>query len=86
MLLQEMRGEITMVDDSVKRIFALSKQDIYFIVIIIMLGINMGFNFSLVEPVRDVQDAIHEEQTKDIGPQLEELLRSHNISLQVERD
>ena len=75
-----------MVDDSVKRIFALSKQDIYFIVIIIMLGINMGFNFSLVEPVRNVQEAIREEQQNEIRPQVEELLRSHNISLHVERD
>lgn len=75
-----------MVDDSVKRIFALSKQDIYFIVIIIMLGINMGFNFSLVEPVRNLQEGIREAQEDEIRPQLEELLRAHNISLHVERD
>ena len=73
-----------MVDDSVKRIFALSRQDIYFIILIIMMGIIMAFNFSLVEPVRDIQEAIQNEQTDEIRPQLEELLRSHNISLQTD--
>ena len=42
-----------MVDEAVKRVFALSKQDIYFIIIIVMLAVNMAFNFSLVEPVRN---------------------------------
>ena len=52
-----------MVDkDEVKRVFSLSKQDIYFIIIIVMLGINMAFNFSLVEPVREIQQAIQDEQ------------------------
>ena len=40
-----------MVDDAVKRVFALSRQDIYFIIIILMLGVQMAFNFSLIEPV-----------------------------------
>ena len=40
-----------MVDkDEVKRVFSLSRQDIYFIIIIVMLGVQMAFNFSLVEP------------------------------------
>lgn len=75
-----------MVDDAVKRVFALSRQDIYFIVIIIMLGVQMGFSFSLIEPIRNLQEAIREEQENEIRPQLEELLRSHNISLQTDRD
>ena len=47
-----------MVDDAVKRVFALSRQDVYFIVIIVMLGVIMAFNFSLVEPIRDIQENI----------------------------
>ena len=70
-----------MVDDAVKRVFALSRQDIYFIIIIIMLGMQMAFNFSLIEPIREIQERIHEEQQDEIRPQLEELLRSHNISI-----
>ena len=69
-----------MVDkDEVKRIVSLSRQDIYFIIIIIMLGVQMGFSFSLIEPVRNLQEAIRHEQENEIRPQLEELLRSHNI-------
>jgi nitrogen fixation/metabolism regulation signal transduction histidine kinase len=75
-----------MVDDSVKRVFALSRQDIYFIIIILMLAVNMAFNFSLVEPIRNLQEAIQDEQINEIRPQLEELLRSHNISLQTLRE
>ena len=75
-----------MVDDAVKRVFALSRQDIYFIIIIVMLGVQMAFSFSLIEPIRNLQEAIRDEQEKDIRPQLEELLRSHNISLQTDRD
>ena len=75
-----------MVDDAVKRVFSLSRQDIYFIIIILMLGVQMGFSFSLIEPIRNIQEAIREEQVKQIGPQLEELLRSHNISLQTDKD
>ena len=71
-----------MVDkDEVKRVFALSKQDIYFIVLIVMMGIIMAFNFSLVEPVRNIQEAIREEQENEISPKLEELLRARNSSL-----
>ena len=64
-----------MVDDAVKRVFALSRQDIYFIIIIVMLGVNMAFNFSLVEPVRNIQQAIKDEQEKEIRPLLEDLTR-----------
>ena len=60
-----------MVDDAVKRVFALSRQDIYFIIIILMLGINMAFNFSLVDPLRNIQEAIKEKQERDIVPLLE---------------
>ena len=62
-----------MVDDAVRRVFALSRQDIYFIIIILMLAVNMAFNFSLVEPVRNIQEAIKQEQEKEIKPLLEEL-------------
>ena len=76
-----------MVDkDEVKRIVSLSRQDIYFIIIIIMLGVQMGFSFSLIEPIRNLQEAIRHEQENEIRPQLEELLRSHNISLQTDTD
>lgn len=71
-----------MVDDAVRRVFALSRQDIYFIIIILMLAVNMAFNFSLVEPVRDIQEAIKEEQEKEIRPLLEELTDMHNSSRQ----
>lgn len=66
-----------MVDDAVKRVFSLSRQDIYFIIIIVMLGVNMGFNFSLVEPVREIQERIQEEQEKEIRPLLEDLRDVH---------
>lgn len=78
----------------VERVFALSKQDIYFIIIIAMLAVQMGFSFSLIEPVRNLQEAIRNEQVHDrelqeairaeqvdqISPQLEELLAMHNFS------
>jgi hypothetical protein len=71
-----------MVDkDEVKRVFSLSKQDIYFIILIVMMGIIMAFNFSLVEPVRNIQEAIRQEQEDEIRPVLEELLRAHNYTL-----
>ena len=73
-----------MVDDAVKRVFALSRQDIYFIVIILMLAVNMAFNFSLVEPVREIQEAIKEKQERDIVPLLEDLRDSHNSSGQTD--
>ena len=60
-----------MVDDAVKRVFALSRQDIYFIVIILMLGVQMAFNFSLIEPLRDIQERIEHEQEKEIGKVLD---------------
>jgi hypothetical protein len=69
-----------MVDDAVKRVFALSRQDIYFIIIILMLAVNMAFNFSLVEPIRNIQQAIKDEQENEIRPLLEELLERHNLS------
>ena len=68
-----------MVDkDEVKRVVSLSRQDIYFIVIILMLAVNMGFNFSLVEPVRNIQEAIKHEQENEIRPLLEDLRDVHN--------
>ena len=72
-----------MVDDAVRRVFALSRQDIYFIIIILMLGINMAFNFSLVEPIRNIQEAIKEKQERDILPLLNELIDLHNSSEQI---
>lgn len=66
-----------MVDDAVKRVFSLSRQDIYFIVVILMLAVNMGFNFSLVEPVRDIQEKIQQEQEEEIRPLLEDLRDVH---------
>ena len=69
-----------MVDDAVRRVFALSRQDIYFIIIILMLAVNMAFNFSLVEPIRNIQEAIKDEQENEIRPLLEELLAMHNLS------
>lgn len=77
-----------------RKIFDLSRQDIYFIILVLMLAVNMAFNFSLVEPVRDLQDAIRNEQIHDrilqeairneqvhqLRPQLEELLAMHNFS------
>ncbi len=67
-----------MVDDAFRRVFALSRQDIYFIIIILMLAVNMAFNFSLVEPIRNIQEAIKNEQEKEIRPLLEELTDMHN--------
>ena len=69
-----------MVDDAVKRVFALSRQDIYFMIIILMLAVNMAFNFSLVEPIRNLQEAIRAEQEKEIRPLLEDLRDAHNSS------
>ena len=69
-----------MVDDAVRRVFALSRQDIYFIIIILMLAVNMAFNFSLVEPIRNIQEAIKHEQENEIKPLLEELRQMHNSS------
>ena len=47
-----------MVDDAVRRVFALSRQDIYFMIIIVMLGVQMAFNFTLIEPIREIQERI----------------------------
>jgi hypothetical protein len=70
-----------MVDDAVKRVFALSRQDIYFIVIILMLGVQMAFNFSLIEPVRDIQERIEHDQRVEIAKVIEEIRDTHNASL-----
>jgi hypothetical protein len=70
-----------MVDDAVKRVFALSRQDIYFIVIILMLGVQMAFNFSLIEPIRDIQERIEHDQRVEIAKVIEEIRDSHNASL-----
>jgi uncharacterized membrane protein YjgN (DUF898 family) len=47
-----------MVDDEtkreVKRIFSLSRQEIFFVIIIFMLGVNMAFTFSLVNPILEI--------------------------------
>ena len=67
----------------VKRIFALSRQDIYFMVIILMLGINMAFNFSLIEPVRQIQEAIKDDvayQTKQAVERLAEFEQNVTIT------
>ena len=69
-----------MVDDAVKRVFALSRQDIYFIIIILMLGIQMAFNFSLVEPIRDIQERIEHDQRIEIAKIIEEIRSTHNSS------
>lgn len=67
-----------MVDDSIRRVFALSRQDIYFMIIIVMLGINMAFNFSLVEPIREIQERIEHDQRIEIARVVEELRATHN--------
>jgi hypothetical protein len=69
-----------MVDDSLKRVFALSRNDIYFIVIILMLGVQMAFNFSLVEPIRDIQERIEHDQRVEIAKIIEEIRDTHNSS------
>jgi hypothetical protein len=71
-----------MVDDAVRRVFALSRQDIYFIVIILMLGVQMAFNFSLVEPIRQIQERIEHDQRVEIARVIEELRDTHNSSRQ----
>ena len=45
-----------MVDYAVRRVFSLSRQDIYFIIIIVMFGFRWDFSFSLIEPVREIQE------------------------------
>ena len=69
-----------MVDDAVKRVFALSRQDVYFIVIILMLGVQMAFNFSLVEPLRQIQERIEHDQRVEIAKVIEEIRDTHNSS------
>ena len=69
-----------MVDDAVRRVFALSRQDVYFIVIIVMLGVVMAFNFSLVEPIRDIQENIEHDQRVEIAKVIEEIRDTHNSS------
>ena len=73
-----------MVDDAVKRVFALSRQDIYFIVIILMLGVQMAFNFSLIEPLRDIQERIEHDQRVEIAKVLDEIRDTHNSSGQTD--
>ena len=73
-----------MVDDAVKRVFALSRQDIYFIVIIVMLGVQMAFNLSLVEPLRDIQERIEHDQKVEIAKVIQEIRGTHNSSLLIE--
>ena len=75
-----------MVDDAVKRVFALSRQDVYFIVIIVMLGVQMAFNFSLIEPVRDIQERIEHDQRVEIAKVVEEIRDTHNSSVQIDRN
>jgi hypothetical protein len=70
-----------MVDDAIKRVFALSRQDIYFMIIILMLGVQMAFNFSLIEPIRDIQERIEHDQRVEIAKVIKEIRDSHNASL-----
>jgi exosome complex RNA-binding protein Rrp42 (RNase PH superfamily) len=55
-----MRGIIEMVDESRKktarRVFDLSRQDIYFIIIILMVAVNMAFTYSLIDPTLQLQE------------------------------
>jgi exosome complex RNA-binding protein Rrp42 (RNase PH superfamily) len=56
-----MRGIIEMVDESSKkktarRVFDLSRQDIYFIIIILMVAVNMAFTYSLIDPTLQLQE------------------------------
>jgi hypothetical protein len=44
-----------MVDEKIKRTFSLSREDIYFIVIIVMVGVNMWFTYTLVDPILQLQ-------------------------------
>ena len=70
-----------MVDkDEVKRVFSLSKQDIYFIVIILMLGVQMAFSFTLIEPLRIIQERIEHDQRIEIAKVIEEIRNTHNSS------
>ena len=71
-----------MVDDAVKRVFALSRQDIYFIIIILMLGVQMAFSFSLIDPLRQIQERIEHDQRVEIAKVIEEIRDTHNSSRQ----
>ena len=72
-----------MVDDAVRRVFALSRQDVYFIVIILMLGVQMAFSFSLIEPLRQIQERIEHDQRVEIAKVIEEIRDTHNSSGQT---
>ena len=72
-----------MVDDAVRRVFALSRQDIYFMIIIIMLGVQMAFSFSLIEPLREIQERIQHDQRVEIAKVIEEIRATHNSSGQT---
>ena len=81
-----MRGITEMVDDAVKRVFSLSRQDIYFIIIIFMLGVQMAFSFSLIEPLREIQERIQHDQRVEIAKVIEEIRDTHNSSGQTQND
>ena len=71
-----------MVDYAVKRVFALSRQDIYFIIIILMLGVQMAFSFSLIDPLRVIQERIEHDQRVEIAKVIEAIRETHNSSAQ----
>ena len=73
-----------MVDkDEVKRVFSLSKQDIYFITIVVLLGVQMAFSFSLIEPLRQIQERIEHDQRVEIAKVIDEIRDTHNSSGQL---
>ncbi len=43
-------------DDKIKRVFKINRIDLYFIIAFIMVGVNMLFTLSLIDPLRDIAD------------------------------
>jgi hypothetical protein len=48
--------------ETVKKVFSLSKQEILYLAIIIMLGISIFFLASLIEPLHNLGDKLAENQ------------------------
>lgn len=49
-----------MVNEKIRQVFALAREDIYFILIIIMLGVTMYWSAIIVNPILEIAENQHQ--------------------------
>ena len=74
-----------MVNEGVKRAFALSKQDIYFMIVILMLALTMYWSAIVIDPILDIAET-QQDELNLATKQQEEIIENgdNNTALLVE--